>query len=791
MSLPSSMEVDPPVALDANTGAIALANKSLQIRDKYPDSDDERPSSKTTTPKSSPLHRISPYVKPKSTTTKVATFPSQPTTDTYLIIRQSSENSIAQLSTELDSLKKGQPGRRTKEKSLKIQNLEKQIASHKSEIAKADAALNKAAVDLQQANINATLSSAQAQADKNLLIEQARTHISAIETDKSSLETQILKLTTSNQQLENNLTAKTFELEQLNREKTNIITECGKQFESANKSIADLQLQIQNYSTEKAKTDNLLTQHLITQQNLESQVNSLTANLNDYTNRYTSLSNEYQTELDKLKKVITKSDSDLKTTSETYANQITLLETENLTLRTNLNILNENSDTTVATQSTQIADLTVKLNAAIDTLNNERTLHQNQIQSLNKNFSDIVTQKDSESNSLKQSLSTAIATSQNQSAEINNLRKSVTKLNSTVDFLKTQSSFKTSPTPPVTTSKPTSVITFGKTMATSELSELVSIPLREKIPHFSGYLGDISVTDWFKQAERVAKGGNWSKEQMKRYFSERFTKLALSFQEHLDDPENPEPISDYNEWKDLIIEEFKDPSENQIFKNELAEIKQKTNERVRDFRARLEKLFVKAYNEKLFRSVNEDMTLIRNDILKNAFEGGLKTELLPGYENRIPADADYTTCVTTATDIESILAHKKSISQNRHSEISAISLHQESLTNDVEELKRKFEDLNSPDNLDDRPRKEISAVPGVYSDNGQPYTDTPNLSLNSRTVRFGNNLTDERNRTTQKRPRPNGRSPSPHNNRSPSPYNRTISSNRPTSPFQRNHSPNP
>jgi hypothetical protein len=182
------------------------------------------------------------------------------------------------------------------------------------------------------------------------------------------------------------------------------------------------------------------------------------------------------------------------------------------------------------------------------------------------------------------------------------------------------------------------------------------------------------------------------------------------------------------------------------------------------------------------------MTLIRNDILKNAFEGGLKTELLPGYENRIPADADYTTCVTTATDIESILARKKSTSQNRHSEISAISIHQELLTDDVEDLKRKFEGLNSYDNLDYRPIREISAVPGVYSDNGQPYTDTPNLSLNSRAVRFGNNLTDERNRTTHKGPR---RSPSPHNNRSPSPYNRTISPNRPTSPFQRNQSPNP
>ena len=444
-------------------------------------------------------------------------------------------------------------------------------------------------------------------------------------------------------------------------------------------------------------------------------------------------------------------------------------------------MLIENSDTTVATQSTQIADLKVELNSTIDTLNKERIAYQNHIQSLNRNNSDIVTQKDSESNSLKQSLNIALATSQNQSAEITSLRNIITKLNVTIDSIKTQNTRNSSPLPSFITPQPTSVITFGKTMATSELSELVSIPLREKIPHFSGYLGDISVTDWFKQAERVAKGGNWSKEQMKRYFSERFTKLALSFQEHLDDPENPEPVTEYNEWKDLIIEEFKDPSENQIFKNELSEIKQKVHERVRDFRARLEKLFVKAYNEKLFRSTNEDMTLIRNDILKNAFEGGLKSELLPGYENRVPADADYATCVATATDIESILARKKSNSQkNRNSEISAISLHQELLTNDVEDLKRKFEGLNFSDNLQDRPRRENSAISSVSSENRQPYTGTPNLSLNGKAVRFSNNLTDERNRSIHKRPQLSGqRSPSPFlRNRSPSPFPRERSLSR-------------
>jgi hypothetical protein len=53
------------------------------------------------------------------------------------------------------------------------------------------------------------------------------------------------------------------------------------------------------------------------------------------------------------------------------------------------------------------------------------------------------------------------------------------------------------------------------------------------------------------------------------------------------------------------------------------------------------------------------MTLIRNDILKNAFELGLKGELLPGYENRVPVNADYPTCVATATEVEKETAGRK------------------------------------------------------------------------------------------------------------------------------------
>jgi hypothetical protein len=223
----------------------------------------------------------------------------------------------------------------------------------------------------------------------------------------------------------------------------------------------------------------------------------------------------------------------------------------------------------------------------------------------------------------------------------------------------------------------------------------------------------------------------------------------------------------------------------------LREIKQKTNERVRDYKARLEKLFIQGYSEKMFRSSNGDMKVVRDDILKNAFENGLKAKLIQGYENRIPAlrnpaDSTYEVAVTTATDIENIQARKKSLSsKNRQSELSAISLHQELLTSDVEELKRKFEGLNFSNNSQVRSKnKDISSVSSTPFNSERPYTGTPNFSVNSKAVKFSNSsVANDRSRPALKRPRPgNERSPSPYVNRSPSPYNR----NRSRSPFSRN-----
>ena len=173
------MDIEDGLTLNADTGAIALLEKGVQIRENYPevDSDDSNPTKAT-----SSKNRATPYTKPSIVMkTPLAN------QEAYIVIRKASEISLAKLLSELKSLKEGQPGRRTKEKSQKIDDLKKQIDLHKQQIAQAVEAIVKLKstnIELQQANLN---TSSQAQFEKQQLIAQAHTQIAAIQTDKTSI----------------------------------------------------------------------------------------------------------------------------------------------------------------------------------------------------------------------------------------------------------------------------------------------------------------------------------------------------------------------------------------------------------------------------------------------------------------------------------------------------------------------------------------------------------------------------------------------------------------------------
>ena len=144
---------------------------------------------------------------------------------------------------------------------------------------------------------------------------------------------------------------------------------------------------------------------------------------------------------------------------------------------------------------------------------------------------------------------------------------------------------------------------------------------------------------------------------MKRNFSQRFKSLALAFQQELD--RSTQRNVSYDEWKEIIIKEFKNPAENEFCKQDLAVIKQKEKERVRNFKAWIERTFIKGYGEDAFKSTEPITDSIRNDILKTAFQNGLKVSLESGYWNKIEPDDNYEDAVQIAMAVEGVMEKRK------------------------------------------------------------------------------------------------------------------------------------
>ena len=90
-------------------------------------------------------------------------------------------------------------------------------------------------------------------------------------------------------------------------------------------------------------------------------------------------------------------------------------------------------------------------------------------------------------------------------------------------------------------------------------------------------------------------------------------------------------------------------------------IKQRDKERVKDFRYRLEKVLKKGYGPRFVKSLEPDVVIVREELLKNAFQNGIRQELIEGFYNRVKPSFTFSECVDTATEVEDIEAKKKSL----------------------------------------------------------------------------------------------------------------------------------
>ncbi|KAK4045343.1 hypothetical protein OUZ56_032880 [Daphnia magna] len=466
MLSPSSMEIDPPISLTTDSAALAIVEKGVQLRDNYPEG--------------------------------------------------GSESVIKDLQSQLNQLTENQPsGRPTNEKREKIANLKQQILNHQTEILNVISALALVQTQhsqLQQVHFDAALSSISQQATNKRIIGEAQSHIVSIQTDKHFLESQAHQLLQANSQLEQLLSEKILELETSKQEILALKSDLNKQIDHGNKTLVSLHEQALKDNADISDLKTHLRNRTDTQTVLEAKVKSLSEDLSQHATQYSKQTIDVNTQLKALKTQLSENSKEKTDIQQTLSNKIALLAHENTSLQTTLNCLKDLPHDTASDKTPSLRQIVVDLQTSNNHLIGEQKALQETISQPNgkidhlelllNNATSSNSSKDIEINSLKQSLSFAVSKFSNQSLELNQIKETSERQRSIIETLKTSPASNiisnvidrcnaehlAHVTRMISQDQPTSIMASA-----SDLGELVSIPLREKIPRFSGYLGDISV----------------------------------------------------------------------------------------------------------------------------------------------------------------------------------------------------------------------------------------------------------------------------------------------------------
>jgi hypothetical protein len=194
------------------------------------------------------------------------------------------------------------------------------------------------------------------------------------------------------------------------------------------------------------------------------------------------------------------------------------------------------------------------------------------------------------------------------------------------------------------------------TALTTGFKNMNALQLKREIPEFSGDMDEsLPIDEWFKIADKVAATGDWTDNQKLKYYKDRLTKSATNFSEALD----PAIAADYEQWRTAMLEGFQDVTLRNLRKGQLKHLKQKQKERVRDFKKRIDETYRNAYGIAVDDSQNDEVMNLKDEIKKETFFNGLRSEIAVLMWGRLPNDSDYDQATTTAMECESLLELKR------------------------------------------------------------------------------------------------------------------------------------
>jgi hypothetical protein len=143
------------------------------------------------------------------------------------------------------------------------------------------------------------------------------------------------------------------------------------------------------------------------------------------------------------------------------------------------------------------------------------------------------------------------------------------------------------------------------------LGELFSREDKKSIPTFKGKSTDKLITEWLKTAEHVARNNDWDEEQKLRFFSDRLKGEALEW--HDEYVEERDDLLNYTDWRNDIIERFRDSFDIATLKRKLQKLKQRPEESCRTFISRLKNLY-ESIEGKEYRQVNPNKSVIEDTL---------------------------------------------------------------------------------------------------------------------------------------------------------------------------------
>ncbi|EFX69180.1 hypothetical protein DAPPUDRAFT_113830 [Daphnia pulex] len=190
--------------------------------------------------------------------------------------------------------------------------------------------------------------------------------------------------------------------------------------------------------------------------------------------------------------------------------------------------------------------------------------------------------------------------------------------------------------------------TFSAAMTTGMLN-LAAVNYRKYIPEFSGDLDDNTTFEsWLKKANRVGVEAGWTEDQKSNRVNIKANLAA---------------------WTAAMEAGFDDATIQDMRRAQLSKIEQKFNERMREYRHRIDELYKSAYGRAAEESQDAEVIQLRNAVKKEALLKGMRLTIRTSLWNSLKATDTYEEVVEKAQVCEQVVdlrrlteeseAHKK------------------------------------------------------------------------------------------------------------------------------------